>query len=180
MECNPTSSVKRHAGFTLVEYVMAMGIGMLVLAAVCVLWTYASTNCAALLNYVDMANSSKLALDKMSLEIRNAQSLTSIASKQIVFVNQDAQEMRYAYDSTNKTMTEIRAGQQKVLLTGCDSFQFSGFKRVTTNSSFVLSSTTDPALCKVVQVMWLCSRSLVGNRKNTELQYSAQIVVRNL
>jgi hypothetical protein len=170
---------RRRAGFSLVELLIAMGLGFVALGAVSVFWIYASKTCAAVLNYVDLADKSKMALDQMSMEIRNARSLTSLKSDEVVFQDQDAQEMRYTYNSTNKTMTQTKAGRQKVLLTGCDFFQITGYQRFLTNGTFALSSTTNTPLCKLLQVNWLCSRELAGSKKNSERQVSAKIVIRN-
>ena len=39
-------------------------------------------------------------------------------------------------------------------------------------------STTDPALCKVVQLSWTCSRKVLGKKSTTESVQSAKVVIR--
>ena len=72
MVFKPTSCIKRGRvrGFTLAEYMVALSIGLIALAAVCSLWAYASKTCAVLLNYVDMSTTSKNALDRISQQVR--------------------------------------------------------------------------------------------------------------
>src|SRR5256885_5678602 len=105
MVCNRMSFVKarRAAGFTLAEYMMAMSIGMLALAAAVVLWGYASQTCATLLNYVDLSIASKNVLDRMSLEIRNARSVKLFSSSQLVLFSTNGTTISYVYHPVGQT-----------------------------------------------------------------------------
>src|SRR4051794_1510697 len=58
--------------FTILEYLVATTIGVMVLAAALLLWGYASRTCAMLYAYVEMSGTSKIALDRMSQTIRNS------------------------------------------------------------------------------------------------------------
>ena len=62
---------------TLVEVLMAVGISGLVFAAVAILIFFSGRSYAALANYVDLDNRSRSALDRMSKEIRQVDSVTS-------------------------------------------------------------------------------------------------------
>ena len=91
MVCKPTSTTRTRskAGFTVAEFMVAMSIGVMVLAAGLLLWAYASRTCATLLNYVELANASKTTLDGMSREIRNATVVQSCLSNQLVVLDPD-------------------------------------------------------------------------------------------
>ena len=66
-----------------------------------------------------------------------------------------------------------------VLLTGCDSLEFQIYQRTPppgTNSFYL---ATDAAQCKLVDMKWRCSRSLLDKVVNTETVQTAQVVIRN-
>ena len=68
-----------------------------------------------------------------------------------------------------------------MLLTECTFLQFGTFQRNTTPSldnAFVPVATSQPNLCKVVQLTWICSRKILGKSVNTESVQSAKVVIR--
>ena len=72
-------------------------------------------------------------------------------------------------------------GQPEVLLTECTFLQFGTFQRNTTPSldnAFVPVATSQPNLCKVVQLTWICTRKILGKTANTESVQSAKVVIR--
>ena len=181
MVFKPTSCIKRGRvrGFTLAEYMVALSIGLIALAAVCSLWAYASKTCAVLLNYVDMSTTSKNALDRISQQVRNARSIQSISTNQLVLFDPDGQQVTYSYDSTNKTLKQIKGAETKKLLTDCSSLQFSLYQRTPTNGSYALYTTSSTNTAKVVQMQWTCSRKLTGDKTMTESQVSSKVVIRS-
>ncbi len=44
-----------------------------------------------------------------------------------------------------------------------------------TNSSGVY----DPSICKLINMSWKCSRTILGSKMNTESVQTAQVVLRN-
>ena len=181
MVCKATSCVKaaRSRGFTLAEYMVAMSVGMLALAAVAVLWGYGSRTCAVLLNYVELSTTSKNALDRISQQIRNARSVESVSANQLVLFDPDGQRVTYAYNSTDKTLTQTKGTESRTLLTDCSALQFSLFQRTPTKGSSALTTTTSTNTAKVVQMQWTCGRTLIGDKTNTESQVSAKVVIRS-
>jgi len=71
----PKAQASGVAAFTLVEVMMASGIGLMALLVIMLLSLYSSRSFAAIANYVDMDERSQLALDKMSREIRQSHRL---------------------------------------------------------------------------------------------------------
>jgi hypothetical protein len=180
----------RRRGFTLVEYMFATSIGVLVLATALVLWGYGSKTSASLLGYVELSTSSKNALDRMSQQIRGALGVESCAPDKLVLVvpgktGIHQHKMEYVYDPTNQSLRQIfrrnpGAGDSLTLLTGCTNFSFSIYKRVPMSNSFALYTngwTTNMA--KVVEVKWTCVRPITGDKMALENQVSAKIVMRN-
>jgi hypothetical protein len=175
-------------GLTLFELLIAMGAGSLFFAAVASMMMFSGKSSAALGNYADLDRYSRNALDTMSAEIRQANRLTSYATNQLQFENVDSSTgatntLTYTYDSSAGTLTRTSGGQTKTLLVGIvtNSLQFSIFQRSPVPESwdqYQLTNTSQFALCKVVQLSWICSRSILGRQANTESMQSAKIVIR--
>ena len=181
MDCNTTSCVSaaRSKGFTLAEYMVALSIGMLALAAVAMLWGYGSRTCAVLFNYVELSTQNKNALDRISQQVRNARSVQSVSSNQLVLFDPDGQQVTYAYVATNKTLTQTKGAEVRTLLTDCTSLQFSLFQRTPTNGSYNLYTTSSTNTAKVVQMQWISGRRLTGDKTQTQSQVSSKVVIRS-
>jgi prepilin-type N-terminal cleavage/methylation domain-containing protein len=185
MESNASSRVINHRsrrGFTLPEFLIALGIGTLALAATCVMWGFASRNCAEVLNYMGMANSSRVALDHLSRRIRNARSISSVSDYQLVLNELDSVIATFTYDPATKSLVMVSSQggveTKQKLLSDCTNFKFSTYSKTPNPASYSLNiDTTSP--WRILDVNWTCSRKLVGNVETTEHQVSAKIVVRN-
>jgi hypothetical protein len=191
MVFNLTSCAKSgRRGFTLVEYMFATGIGLLILTTGLVFWAYASRTSATLLGYVDLSTISKNALDRISQQIRNAKGVQSCSENALVLVipgavGTNSHTMSYLYDATNKMLTQVFAQNavvqdRKTLLTECTNFQFSVFQRTPISNSFQLyTNAWNTNTAKVVQMQWTCVRKLTGDKDMVEAQVSANVVIRN-
>ncbi len=180
-----TTNQTRAKGIALVEMLMSLGVGGLVLSAVASQMFYSGRSFAALANYVDLDNASRSALDKISSEIRQANRLTTYSPSQLQFETVDVTSgavmtLTYTYDSTAGTLQRTYAGQTTTLLKeiSTNSFQFTAYQRNPVGGSVNQYPTTDPALCKVVQLSWTCSRKILGKAVSTESVQSAKIVIR--
>lgn len=193
-----TKSFRRakSVGFTLVELMIAIAVGAVVIATIVMLSIISAQNFVATANYVQMNDQSRLALDLISREIRNATAVTAFSTNSPQFLRLTNANMgvgsTIAYDSTNLTLTVVGpVGQSssRTLLTGCNSFGFQLFNRYPlTNSlsgiSFYASTNAvtgqvDAKFCKVVNMSWKCSRHIVGSKFSTEIVQTAQVVLRN-
>lgn len=174
MSINP----RRVRGFTLVEFLVASGIGVLVLSATAALWLYSSNSFAAMLQYVDLNNRSQNTLDSLSLRIRRAQSVKSIATNQVTMVDFDGVDITWVYDASARTLTQTKAGQNNVLLTECDSLEFACYQRTPIGGTYDQYPVATKDTTKVVQIQWTCSRKLYGSNARTEAVRSARIVLR--
>ncbi len=172
---------RRHAsGVTLVEFLIAFSVGMIVLTALLSFTVFTSRGFAGAFNYVEMEAQSRSALDRMSREIRQVNLLTAYSTGQVAFLDHDNKTLTYSYSPETHTLTRMKDGQSDVLLTGCESLDFSIFKRNTTNGTYDQYPTTvEASNCKVVQVSWVCSREVTGTKLNTETVQTAKIVIRN-
>ena len=188
MDFRNTSCAKRRRGFTLVEYMIASSIGLMIITVALVLWAYASKNTASLLGYMELSTSSKYALDRMSQQIRNAKEVISCSPEKLVLLVPDRTnriKLTYSYDRTSQKLFQITPktstrSETNILLTGCTNFAFAVFQRTPLSNSFVLSTNgwaTNTA--KVVQMQWTCLRNVTGSQSSLENQVSAKVVIRN-
>src|SRR5947207_12611689 len=103
--------LKRNAAFTLVEVVVASGLGMIAMGVVSVLSVYSSRCFVAVTNYVSMDQSSQLALDKMSREIRQGLRLTDFSPTSLTIQDADNNQVKFVYDSGARSLFRVSAGQ---------------------------------------------------------------------
>jgi type II secretory pathway pseudopilin PulG len=168
----------RRSGFTIVEMLVGAAISSFVVMAVAGLTFYSARSFSALSNYVELDAASRAALDSMTQEIRQANYMASWSPTQLVF-NVPSGTLTYTYDPRQRTLTRSMTDQRdKVLLTECDFLQFSIFQRSPIGGSFESFGVATPGTCKVVQLHWVCSRKLLGEKVNTESVQSAKIVIR--
>jgi hypothetical protein len=96
-----------------------------------------------------------------------------------VLEDSDGSDIEYDYDSVNRMLTRTRNGVIRTNLVECDRLNFDVAQRNTVYDSFeVYPVATTADTIKVVNVAWLCSRSLFGNKENTESVQTARIVIR--
>ena len=90
MDCTITTTRRNHtSGLTLVELLVAAGLSTMVFASMASLMFFSGRSFVALANYVDLDNSSRSALDRMTTDIRQANKLTSYSATNLVFETTD-------------------------------------------------------------------------------------------
>jgi Tfp pilus assembly protein PilW len=178
MDCKITSTKSRRAGVTLVELLVGIGLGSIVLMSVASFSLYSGRSVASLTNYADLESRSRLALDRMSQEIRQTKGLTDFTSTALTFKDADGTALSYVYDPSAKTLARLKNGNRQVLLEQCDYLKFEMFQRTPINGSYNVYPATTAATAKLIQVTWGCSRSILGTAMNTEIVQSAKIVIR--
>jgi hypothetical protein len=139
---------------------------------------FSNRSFASLTNYADLDQKTQLALDKMSQQIRQVNSLTSFSSTNLVFQDYDGGTLSYTYNPTTQILTRTKNSATDTLLTGCDSLQFSIFQRTPSNGTFQPYSTSDASSTKVIELTWNCSRKILGASANSECMQSAKVVIR--
>jgi prepilin-type N-terminal cleavage/methylation domain-containing protein len=174
-------SIKRQsqAGMSLVEMMVAIAVGVIVLGGTVQLYWASTSAFLAQLNYVDLDNQSRLALDQMSQQIRQSGSLTTFSSTNLTLVDVDGVLLNFTYDPISRQLIRSKGNRSTVLLNGCNSLEFSIFQRnpVGGNGDFV--SATNAAAAKLVQVTWNCSRDALQRRAHTECIQTAKVMMRN-
>ncbi len=176
-----TKRVSRRApAFTLVETLVAMGVGSMLLVVIFSLSFYSSRSFAAMANYADLDSASRNALDRMTRDIRGVNRLTSFSTNQVSFEDIDLSTLSYVYNPLQRTLVRTQKGVSQVLLTECDRLTFSIFQRNPIGGTYdqYPAANNNPDLCKLVQVNWTCSRKIFGQKVNTESVQTAKIVIR--
>jgi len=178
-------------GMTLVEVMVASGIGSIVLAIVAALAVFALRSFAAMGNYQALDQASSFAADLISKEVRIATGVVGFqntgTTKWMVFANTNASPaytIRYEWTEADGLLTAKRSDREEseVLLQGCDRWDFTFYQRTPLpGPSFGFSTNmANLAECKLVEMTWQCSRDLGGtDLLNTETVQTAQIVIRN-
>ncbi len=196
---NLTGQIRRRvrrpaAGMTLMEVMMAMGIGAIALAILGVLMVYGTRSFASLGNYSILNEQSHSGIDRITRELREATAVvawnTNSLPKWLVVTNitvepngtTNAYSVKYSWDADRQLVARKSTdGTDVVLLEGCDEWGFSLWKRFpnpsATNAFYPAMTASD---CKMIKMTWRCSRLVAGmNRVNTEAEQTAQIVLRN-
>jgi len=165
---------------TLVELMVASAIGSIVSLGLASLVFYSGRSFASMANYVDLDHRSRIALDTMSRAIRQAKRLTSFTSTSLAFEDSDGGTLSFVYDSSARTLTRSKNGtpDPDPLLQECDFLEFSIYQRNPVGGTYDQYPTATPGTCKLVQLNWVCSRKILGLKKNTESVQSAKIVIR--
>jgi hypothetical protein len=161
----------------LAEWIIAVGVGSLVLVALAAFALFSARFFVTLRNCVDLDSQARIAVDRMSQEIRQANKLVSYDPAKIV-LSVGTNTVTYAFDDNSKSLTRLVGDRKTVLLSGCETARFDIFMRQATNALYDAfpAATVDNA--KVVQITWNCSRSVLGVKQNTESMQSAQVVIR--
>jgi len=166
-------------GMTLVETIVAVGISSIALAALAALTFYSARSFAAIGNYVDLDNTSRKAVDLMTKEIRQTAALSAYQTNALTFTDYDGKLLRYIYVPAERKLTRVKDAISPVLLAGCDSLQFHIYQRTPQPGTNSFYAATDAAQCKLIDMQWRCSRSLLGKNANSETVQSAVVVLRN-
>jgi prepilin-type N-terminal cleavage/methylation domain-containing protein len=173
-------------GFTLVEMMVAAAMASLLTASVVALSMYTTKSFCMMSNYVDLDAQSRYTADVLGRQIRNASALVAFSTTNpmsLTLMNATAgQTITITYSTNNSTLTLAQTGQPtQTLLTNCYAWNFSLYDRVPniTATNITFYPATNSTVCKVINMSWKCSRTILGSKFNTESVQTAQIVLRN-
>ncbi len=169
----------RWQAFTLIEVMVATGLSGIVATVIVMLMMFTSRSFVAATNYTDMALLSRMALDKMSRTIRQAQSVTAYATNSITLLDASGNSIQYALNPATRSLVTVSGGTTNTYLTGCNSLQFWLYQRTPKSNTFGCYLPAFVTNAKLVQVTWSCSRQILGANVNNEVVESASICLRN-
>lgn len=177
MECRITST-RRRAGFTIPEVLIASTLALVIGIAIAAFTVFSTRTFVAMGNYTDMNEQSRLALDKMSKDIRQARELTSYSPTNLNFLDVNTNSLQFVYNGTARELQRISGGQTTVLLTNCDSLQFWAYQHTLISNTFLCYNAATTNSARVITVSWHCSRNILG-KAMSESAEGSEIVMRN-
>ena len=180
-----TARTQDRSGMTLIEMLVALSVGVLVLAIVAVLSVYALRSFTAMGNYADLEAKSRTALDRITRDLRQATGVVSFnqggPDKWIRLTNAlEGASFKYTWYADERVLECEKDGQPVyTYLTECDEWNFALFQRTPivglTNQFY---TTTNAGMCKMVEMNWRCSRTMLGRKWNTESAQTVRVVLR--
>jgi Tfp pilus assembly protein PilW len=159
--------------------VVAMALVSIVVGAVMAISLSSGRSFAEIMNYIDLDRDNRVAVDKLTRDVRQMAFLSAIETNALNFVDMNGTPVRYEYSPQTRLLVRISDGKQATMLTECDSLKFGVYERAPLTNTFVLNPATEATNCKVVSLSWSCSRSMLGLRRHKEAAQTARIVLRN-
>jgi len=177
---------------TLVEVMIAVALGSMLLAGAGALWLFGSQSFVAMGNYASLDTKSRNAIDHMLRDLREATRVTAFqkseATKFLTVTNAlTGTGITYIWKAKPRTLVCQETGQpDQVYLTECDRWDFELYQRTPQNGgTYVffpatnMAGTYDLSICKLINMTWKSSRTILGSKMNTENVQTAQVVLRN-
>jgi Tfp pilus assembly protein PilW len=170
----------KSVAMTLIELLIATGIGLMVMTAVATLMVFTLRSFVALSNYNDLDQASRNALDSMSRDIRQATNVSGLfTSASYIALRLNNNALQYIW-VPNK-LWRYKDGQAQpwtVVLEQCDYLRF-GISQRNPSNNFSFYPAAGQTTAKLVDVSWTCSRQIMQQKVNTESVQTAKIVLRN-
>lgn len=178
-------------GLTLVEMLIATGIGAIMILIIVTLTVYAERSFAVTSSHVELESRSRLALDKLARQLQDATAVIACQSnlpvKSLTVTNAvEGYMLTLSWDSDDRKLLLETIGptpddnRTDTLLRNCDRWDFALCNRAPvvgpTQVSFDPASSI--ADCKVILMSWSCSQKLIGKLETENVQ-EAQIALRN-
>ncbi len=187
---NRRPSTFGRSGFTLMEMMIGVVIGVIVMGMYISLLIYYGRTMAGMGNYDDLNRASRQALDVMTRDIRQSQSLISYFSnstgEQLVFSNLAGimpQTFTYSYTNrtgSNGTLTRQYGGFNTLLLSNINTLTFDLSQRNPSNNLTFYTAGTNTANTKLIDINWVCSIPVGGMTVgDSEDIQTAKVVIRN-
>ena len=173
-----TNHKRPRAGFTLVEMLVGVALGMMVLTAVASMYLFSLTSYASMANYADLNGKNRLASDIISRDIRSASSVASVTPSQLV-LHFATTDVNYTYDANLATLTRVQFGQRRLLLKNVDYLVFHLYQRPATNANYEQFTAATPATAKMVAFEWACSQRVYRAVKTSSSHEAAIVELRN-
>ena len=148
-------------------------------AAIAAFSLFSSRTFVSMADYSDMNQDSRLALDKMSKDIRQARLLTSYSSTNLNFLDINSNSLQFVYNSHLGQLQRISGGQTTILLSNCDALSFYAYQHTMKSNTFHCYKAAGATNARVIDFTWSCSRKILGKTATTENDQAAEIVMRN-
>ena len=175
------SGKPKTSGMAIAEAMVGMCVVMLILLALVAFSMFSTRAFATMFNYVDLDDDNRIAMDTLTRDVRACKRVIDCTAERLILEDGYGNTLGYIYDANTRTLTRTNSATpnlKRVLLQECDRMLFKIGQRNTIDGGYDVYAAATPATAKVVNVSWLCSRSLFGRRENTESVQTARIVIR--
>jgi prepilin-type N-terminal cleavage/methylation domain-containing protein len=182
---------RKERGLTLIEMLIATGIGAIMLTIIVALTAYAERSFAVTSSHVDLSSKSRYALDKLTRELRQATAViscdTNLPFKTLTLTNAiDAFSLTVSWDADVKSLRLERTGPttndnwSEKLLGNCERWDFTLCQRAPTVGPTDVSFNPASSLadCKLILMSWSCRQEVYGKLETENVQ-EMQIALRN-
>lgn len=171
---------KSSGGFSLLEVMIASTLFAIAMAITMTVFIYCSKSFAYLANFAALDQANRVALDKMTKELRAAQTVTTNTSSSLSFINYSGTPVTYAFNGNSRELVRTEnGGIPTVLLTNCDLLNFSVGMRVVTNLTFDNYPAAYGTNIKEVNLRWQADCTIPGTQNVvSEDMQSAKVVIR--
>jgi hypothetical protein len=167
---------------TFVEGLAATAVGGLLLATVTSFFLFSNRSFAVLASYADLERENRNALSLITRDIRQATALGSLDivgnARVLLVLDHGGTAVAYQYHRGNRTLSRAVGDHTAVILTGCDDFAVFLYEPDTGAGAYGAFPASDVSNCKLIQVDWTASRSLLGVKLTSQTARSAKVVIR--
>lgn len=187
----PCSLSSTQRGLTLIEMLIATGIGAIMILIIVTLTVYAERSFAVTSSHVDLESRSRLTLDKLRSQLDQATAViafqTNLPVKSLTVTNSlEGYTLTLSWDADDRKLTLETIGptpaddRSETLLRNCDRWDFTLCNRAPVVGPTMVSfnSVSNIADCKLIVMSWSCSQKLIGKMETENVQ-EAQIALRN-
>src|SRR4051812_41339391 len=98
----------RRSGFTLIETLFTVGVTALSLLALASFFLFSTHSFATLFNYVDLDDANRIAMDQLTRDVRQCDSVKTYSTNSLVLTDFDLADLSYDYSPSNRTLTRTK------------------------------------------------------------------------
>lgn len=157
---------------------VALFIGIVLLTVFLSFSLYHSRSFSVLTNMIEMDQANRIALDRMTRDVRQVNCVSYYGTNWIQFVDGDGLPLTYTYSPTSRTFTRTKGASSTVLLRECDSLAFNMMQRNIVDGSYAYYPADSTNECKVMGLTWACSRTILGKKTTITGSQTARVVIR--
>ncbi len=173
---------KSKRGFTFTEMLIATGLFGITSAALCAVYLFGMRSYAALENYAQFDQISRLVMDTMTKEIRQAKQVINFSTNSFTFINGDGLSITYNFNADGQELIRTASdGSVQVLLNNCSLIAFGAYQRnniAGTWDQYPAATNDWSETVKVVQMTWKTTLPVPGGPGVSEKIQTARVVIR--